>query len=71
MLVLTRKVMETLLIGDEIAITVVRLERGQVRLGIVAPSHVPVIRAELKGTDREARLGLPGQESRDSASRKR
>jgi carbon storage regulator len=47
MLVLTRKLMEKLFIGDDICVTVVRLEGGQVRLGIDAPREVPVIRAEL------------------------
>jgi carbon storage regulator len=47
MLVLTRKLMEKLYIGDEICVTVVRLEGGQVRLGIDAPRHIPVVRAEL------------------------
>ena len=37
MLVLTRKLMEKLFIGDDICVTVVRLEGGQVRLGIVQP----------------------------------
>jgi carbon storage regulator len=47
MLVLTRKLMEKLFIGDDICITVVRLEEGQVRLGIEAPREVRVVRAEL------------------------
>src|SRR5215472_616671 len=47
MLVLTRKLMEKLFIGDDICVTVVRLEGGQVRLGIDAPRHVSVVRAEL------------------------
>ena len=47
MLVLTRKLMEKLFIGDNICVTVVRLEGGQVRLGIEAPREVAVIRAEL------------------------
>jgi carbon storage regulator len=47
MLVLTRKLMEKLFIGDDICITVVRLEGGQVRLGIEAPRSVAVVRAEL------------------------
>jgi carbon storage regulator len=47
MLVLTRKLMEKLFIGDDICITVVRLEGGQVRLGIDAPRNVVVVRAEL------------------------
>ncbi|MEO6808750.1 MAG: carbon storage regulator [Isosphaeraceae bacterium] len=40
--------MEKLYIGDAICVTVVRMEGGQVRLGIEAPREVPVVRAELK-----------------------
>ena len=47
MLVLTRKMMQSLFIGDDICVTVVRLESGQVRLGIEAPREVSVVRAEL------------------------
>jgi carbon storage regulator len=47
MLVLTRKLMEKLFIGDNICVTVVRLEGGQVRLGIEAPREITVVRAEL------------------------
>jgi carbon storage regulator len=47
MLVLTRKLMEKLFIGDDICVTIVRLEGGQVRLGIDAPREVKVVRAEL------------------------
>jgi carbon storage regulator len=47
MLVLTRKLMEKLFIGEDICVTVVRLEGGQVRLGIDAPREVAVVRAEL------------------------
>ena len=48
MLVLTRKLMEKLYIGDQICVTVVRVEGGQVRLGIEAPRQIPVVRAELR-----------------------
>jgi carbon storage regulator len=47
MLVLTRKLMEKLYIGNDVCVTVVRLEGGQVRLGIDAPRNVAVVRAEL------------------------
>jgi carbon storage regulator len=47
MLVLTRRLMEKLFIGDDICVTVVRLEGGQVRLGIEAPRDISVVRAEL------------------------
>ena len=54
MLVLTRKLMEKLYIGDSICVTVVRLEGGQVRLGIEAPREISVVRAELLGQRRDA-----------------
>ncbi|MDB5350551.1 MAG: hypothetical protein JWN86_1798 [Planctomycetota bacterium] len=48
MLVLTRKLLEKVYIGDDICVTVVRLEGGQVRLGIEAPRQISVVRAELR-----------------------
>ena len=48
MLVLSRKVGERLLIGDDIAITVVRIQGGGVRIGVEAPAHLAVVREELK-----------------------
>lgn len=48
MLVLTRKLLEKVYIGEDICVTIVRLEGGQVRLGIDAPRAIPVIRAELR-----------------------
>ena len=47
MLVLSRKVGERILIGRDIAITVVRVTGGGVRLGIEAPPELPVVREEL------------------------
>ena len=48
MLVLSRKVGERILIGDQISVTVVRVAGGGVRLGIEAPDELPVIREELQ-----------------------
>ena len=48
MLVLSRKVGERIWIGDEISVTVVRITGGGVRIGIEAPSEMPVVREELK-----------------------
>jgi carbon storage regulator len=47
MLVLTRKVADKVRIGDDIVVTVVEVGHGNVRLGIEAPVHVRVLRAEL------------------------
>jgi carbon storage regulator len=47
MLVLSRKVHEKILIGEDVVILIVRLEGNQVRLGISAPKEVRVIRSEI------------------------
>lgn len=47
MLVLSRKVGESIHINDNIKITVTRIEKGDVRISIDAPREVPVYREEL------------------------
>lgn len=47
MLVLSRKLGEKIVIGENISITVVDIDRGKIRLGIEAPRNVPIFRQEL------------------------
>lgn len=47
MLILTRKVGESLLIGDDISITVLSVRGNQVKIGINAPKDVSVHREEI------------------------
>ena len=47
MLVLTRKIGQQIVLGDDIVITVVEVDRGRVRIGIDAPKAVQVMRREL------------------------
>ncbi|AAP96236.1 carbon storage regulator [[Haemophilus] ducreyi] len=47
MLVLTRKVGESLLIGDDIEITVLSVRGNQVKLGVNAPKNIVVHREEI------------------------
>ena len=47
MLVLSRKLGEKIVIGDNIVITVVKIDRNQIRIGIEAPHDVPVYREEI------------------------
>jgi carbon storage regulator len=47
MLVLTRKTNQSVMIGDEIEITVLAVSRDKIRLGITAPRDVPVFRKEV------------------------
>jgi carbon storage regulator len=53
-LVVSRKLGERILIGDKIAITVVKVAGGAVRLGIEAPPELAVMREELALEIREA-----------------
>lgn len=47
MLILQRKPGESLLIGENISISVVDVDGGRVRLAISAPAEVPILRSEL------------------------
>ena len=61
MLVLSRQRDETIMIGDDIEITIVDIRGEKVRLGISAPAHVPVHRKEIyEAIKREGRTGEHG-----------
>jgi carbon storage regulator len=47
MLILTRRVGETLMIGDEVTVTVLGVKGNQVRIGVNAPKDVSVHREEI------------------------
>jgi len=47
MLILTRRVGETLMVGDEVSVTVLGVKGNQVRIGVNAPKEIAVHREEI------------------------
>ena len=73
MLVVTRKVGERIVIGDNVTLTVVRITGGLVRIGIEAPSDCVVVRKELIRNDLAppSGTGSSGTESSGTESSQR
>ena len=66
MLILTRRVGETLMIGDSVTVTILGVKGNQVRVGITAPKDVAVHREEIFqriGRETGGEAGGGGQES--------
>lgn len=64
MLILCRKEQESIMIGDNIVITVLRLERGRVKIGINAPKDVKIERDDYAGKDSDQELPGPRENHR-------
>jgi len=60
MLVLSRKADEKIVIGQNITVTVLRIQGRIVKIGVQAPDSVPVFRSELLGKPSPREPGTPG-----------
>jgi carbon storage regulator len=62
MLILTRRIGETLIVGDDVNITVLGVKGNQVRLGINAPKDVSVHREEIYLRIQQEKQGIETEE---------
>lgn len=74
MLVLSRKELESIMIGDDVRVTLVEIRGDKVRIGIEAPTEVPVHREEIyakikAGVIRDPRVSPPAEGGRTHEGR--
>jgi carbon storage regulator len=66
MLILTRRVGETLMVGDDVTVTVLGVKGNQVRIGVNAPKEIAVHREEIYERIKRERAGQGAAEPGNS-----
>jgi len=65
MLILTRRIGETLMVGDEVTVTVLGIKGNQVRIGVNAPKDIAVHREEIYERIQREKGGQPAPADND------
>ena len=68
MLILTRRIGETIMIGDDVTITVLGIKGNQARLGVDAPKEIAVHREEIYRRIQQEKAGEAKPESEEGES---
>ena len=68
MLVLARKIDESIVLGDDIIVKVISIEKGVVKLGIEAPRSVSIVRNELLEDVKDANIAASKKPKLDDLS---